>query len=349
MATFSVNQVSQLYVAKELKSPKVLDTDAAGSIAVKSDTNKNHLYFQYKSPGGIVRSDLINIKNIISAKATDADNLARELVRYKIVVDSTVNDGNPVGGQDYLLRIAFRNYIGLSPEDQYFKYGMVHAYTGMTPSNFYKEMVISLVKNFSPALENGLLKFYLETSGSSATEVGTLTEVTDATKPDTLSGTYTGIVLEEKPQEWILGTFPQVPVYYTPFCSEITVDGDQRFWGIVNKVASVNKIDNGKKIADLEFFCMGERGDVYRMIGYPNVIRTTYLVDPTIKYNMINIHYSYVGNNENVQASEKDLIIVVPKVGENNQTSNKLTNDIIDKINTATGLTIAKLDASGGD
>jgi len=52
-------------------------------------------------------------------------------------LSSTVNSGAPVAGQDYILRLAFRNYIGLSEEDQYFKYGAVHAITGMTAEVFY--------------------------------------------------------------------------------------------------------------------------------------------------------------------------------------------------------------------
>ena len=46
MATFSTNQVRQLYVATALKSPNVIASDTAGSIAVKSDTAKSHLYFE---------------------------------------------------------------------------------------------------------------------------------------------------------------------------------------------------------------------------------------------------------------------------------------------------------------
>ena len=126
----------------------------------------------------------------------------------------------------------------------------------------------------------------------------------------------------------------------------IVVNGDDRIWGLVEKQASTNSIPDGHKIADLEYFCMGERGDVYRMVGFPNVIRTKYLVNPDLKYNTIDIHYAYVGSNEAVQKSEKDITIVVPKVGDNNQTSNKLTNDIITAINTATGLTITALDVS---
>ena len=71
-------------------------------------------------------------------------------------------------------------------------------------------------------------------------------------------------------------------------------------------------------------------------------------VDPEKKYNTIDIHYAYVGDGVSVQKSEKDITIVVPKVGANNQASNKLTNDIIAAINTATGLNIATLDNSAG-
>ena len=126
------------------------------------------------------------------------------------------------------------------------------------------------------------------------------------------------------------------------------LDGDERIWGKVEKAESLAKVENGKIIADLEYFCMGERGDQYRNIGWPNVIKTKYLVDPEKKYNTIDIHYAYVGDGVSVQKSEKDITIVVPKVGANNQASNKLTNEIIAAINTATGLNIATLDNSAG-
>lgn len=347
MATFSTNQARQLYVANALKSPNVIATDAAGSIAVKSDTAKSHLYFEYMGAGGMTRSDLIDIKNILYAKATDADDLAYDLAKYKLTLDTTVNGGEPVVAQDYILRIAFRNYPGLSEEDQYFKYGMVHAVTGMTASDFYKTLALSLVKNFSRE-EQGLLKFYLETGGTDAgTVAGTLTEVTKDTKESSLTGTYTGIVIEEAPQDWILGVMEQTPVNFTIQPDLIIDNGDERIWGVVKKVASTNSIPDGHKIADLEYFCMGERGDIYRMVGFPYVIRTKYLVDPDIKYNVIDIHYAYVGSNESVQKSEKDITIVVPKIGANNEASNALANSIISAINTATGLTIKTLDVSG--
>ena len=140
----------------------------------------------------------------------------------------------------------------------------------------------------------------------------------------------------------------QAPVNFTIQPDLIIDNGDERIWGVVKKVTSTNSIPDGHKIADLEYFCMGERGDVYRMVGFPYVIRTKYLVDPDIKYNVIDIHYAYVGPNESVQKSEKDITIVVPKIGANNKASNALANNIISAINTATGLTIKTLDVSAG-
>lgn len=422
MATFSTNQARQLYVAKQLKTSNVISTDAAGSIAVKSDTAKNHLYFEYMGAGGMLRSDLIDIKSIMHAKATDADDLAHELAKYKVVLDPDVHGGSPVAGQDYLLRITFRNYIGLSEEDQYIKYGMVHAVARMTAGDFYQELYKSLKKNFSREAEQ-LLNFSLEGTAAKATmttntgitvtavETGvignsikfaiesitatnagfkvtredgftvirasltaaknTIKDLKDlvaanpgiaemiivngpdgtavqleATPVALIGGDASGLIVEEAPQEWILGTFPQVPVNFTLMPDSIVVNGENRIWGLVEKQASTNSIPDGHEIADLEYFCMGERGDVYRMMGFPNVIRTKYLVDPDLKYNTIDIHYAYVGPNEAVQKSEKDITIVVPKVGDNNRVSNKLTNDIITAINNATGLTITELGVS---
>lgn len=335
---YSVNQTRQLYVAKALKTTPVVAGDTAGSIAVKNDTAKNHLYFEYKGADNLMRSDLINIKDILYAKATDADDMAYKLKSFLVTLDSEVNGGAPVSGQDYILRIAFRQYVGMSDEDQYFKYGMVHAYSGMTASDFYKVLAMSLAKNFSREAVP-LVKFSLE----SGTTTKTYTEVTPNTKDTSLTDTYTGVVIEEVAQPWRLGIMAQTPVYFTVQPTTIMVNGDERIWGKVEDAGFANSIDNGKKIADLEYFCMGERGDIYRGVGFPHNIPTTYLVDPSVKYNVIDIHYAYVGSNESVQKSEKTITLIVPKVGATNSVSNVLTNDIITAINTATGLSIAAL------
>ena len=359
---YSVNQVRQLYVAKVLKTPHVLASDAAGSIAVKNDTAKNHLYFEYKGADNLMRSDLIDIKNILYAKATDADDMAHELKAVTVTLDSEVNAGAPVAGQDYILRIVFKQYVGMSDEDQYFKYGMVHAYAGMDADEFYKVLALSIAKNFSREVVP-LIKIEVHSKatkskgGFDSNGYMVVTPTTkdngksDTTNPyyatDTLVTDIDSIRITEVEQPWRLGVMAQTPVYFTVQPVAVMVNGDERIWATVTEGTN-GTVGNGKKIADLEYFCMGERGDIYRNIGWPHNIPTTYLVDPTVKYNVIDIHYAYVGSNEGVQKSEKTITLVVPKVGATNSVSNVLANSIITAINDATGLTIAALDTSAG-
>lgn len=326
MATFSVNQVRQLYVATAFKTPHVLASDAAGSIAVKNDTAKSHLYFEYKGADNLMRSDLIDTKNILYAKATDATAMAHDLKSVTIALDSNVNGGAPVAGQDYILRIAFKQYVGMSDEDQYFKYGMVHAYAGMDASEFYKVLAVSLAKNFSREVVP-LIKIEIKTASAT-------TEVTPATKVADLTDTYTGVVVTEVEQPWRLGVMAQTPVYFTVQSVPVTVNGDERYWATLTESTS-GSISNGKTIADLEYFCMGERGDMYRQVGWPHNIPTTYLVDPAKAYCVFDIHYAYVGSNESVQKSEKTITIVCADKAE--------LNKVIAAFNTATGLNIATL------
>ena len=359
---YSVNQVRQLYVAKTLKPSHVLASDTAGSIAVKNDTAKNHLYFEYKGADNLMRSDLIDIKNILYAKAIDADAMAHELKSVTVTLDSKVNAGAPVAGQDYILRIAFKQYVGMSDEDQYFKYGMVHAYAGMNADEFYKVLALSIAKNFSREVVP-LIKIEVHSKatkskgGFDSNGYMVVTPTTkDNGKSDTTNPYYAtdaivtdidSIRITEVEQPWRLGVMAQTPVYFTVQPVAVMVNGDERIWATVTEGTN-GTIANGKKIADLEYFCMGERGDIYRGVAFPHNIPTTYLVDPTIKYNVIDIHYAYVGSNEGVQKSEKTITLVVPKVGATNSVSNVLTNSIITAINDATGLTIAALDTSAG-
>lgn len=328
MGVYSTNQVRHLYVANAVKDA-VTATDAVGTIAAikQADTDATNLYFSYKGADTVLRSDVIDLKNLLSIKATKAEHMAHELKAVTVTLDNSVNSGTPVGGQDYILRIAFRQYIGMSDEDLYFKYGNVHAYTGMNASDFYKEMAVSLAKNFTRELAP-LVNISLVNSTSVNVPVlkdGKIQKFEDAT--------FKSILIEEVEQEWTLGIKEQVPVYFTVQSVPVIVDGDERTWATVANADSPKTIGNGKKIADLEYFCMGERGDIYRNIGWPKSIPTKYLVDPTKVYNVIDIHYAYVGSGEGVQKSEKTLTIVVPA-----SDGDTLTTSLITKINQITGL-----------
>ena len=326
---YNVNQVRHLYVVTPegaIKSPSVITTDKAGAIAVKKNF-ANDTYFQYMSSAGLVRSDLLTKGNVQSIKVTDAADMARELKAVTLTLDSTVNGGEPVAGQDYLVRIHIRQYIGMSDQDVYIKHGIARAYTGMTKSDFYKTLALSLANNFKRELYPLVNISLIDNTDD------TKYPVLKNGQMQTLEGgkTYKGILIDEVPQEWFLGTKQQVPVYFTVQPDVITVNGDSRIWGVVEDTDPAEVIDNGTKIADLEYFCMGERGDIYRNISWPDYIPTKYLANPTLKYNTIDIHYAYVGANQEVQKSEKDLTIAIPSTID--------AKEFITAIQTNTGVT----------
>ena len=302
MATFSVNQNRQLFVAKNV----VTTTPAAvGDLKLGSDKAGTYMYFQHMGYGGLTRSDKIDLSNVMYAKTTKAGALSRKLKNATVTLDSEVNGGNPISGQDYVLRIFFRQYIGNSDIYQEAKYGVVHGYKGMTASDFYKTLALSLAMNFSKEVIP-LLKFYLKTASGN-------TEVTSSTAKSTLTGTYTGVIIEEAEQPWRLGVRKQEEVFFDVIPTTVLFNSDEVTWGTVENGTSETIIKNGKKMADLEYFCMGERGDQYRQIGWPHNLETKYLVDPEKEYNVLDIHYYFSDSGVNVQKSEKDITILFEK------------------------------------
>ena len=96
----------------------------------------------------------------------------------------------------------------------------------------------------------------------------------------------------------------------------VRINGIDLGW-LVDSVSLENATSvNGQKIADLEYFCMGERGDIYRNIGWPNVVPTKYLVNPASNYDVIDVQYYWAGDAEDVQKSPRTLTLVVPNGGQ---------------------------------
>ena len=335
MAVYSINQIRHLYVAKELKgkSADILPTDKAGVILPKGDTAKTTFYFQYMSPGGLVSSDKITVKNVLYAKATPSSKLAHKLGRIEVTLDNAVSRV-PVAGQEYILKIIFRQYVGLGEDNQQAKFGVAKATTGMTTSELYKQLALSLAKNLADDT-TPLANVYLSSTAANGTDV----LVSESTKEADLNkADYNKIIIVEVEQNWILGKMPQAFIPFTVLPDVITVNGDEAIWGKAKEVTPTKVVKDGKNIADLEYFTHGFRGDEYRGMGYPNNIITTYLVDASKEYDTLDIHYSYIGSNESVQKSEKTITIVC----ENDGTHTDM-NALINVVNDVSGLQIANL------
>ena len=324
MANYSVSQVRQLYVANAYNAT-VNAASAAGTIGgVKTvdDIRGKEVYFNYKGVESVLTSDFIQIHNIGYAKAIKAADMVTVMKKVKIALKSDVNGGNVVSGQDYVMSIDFKNFFSSGDASRYYKDAAVHGTTSMTAEQFYAKMVDSLNKAFS------------RENGANNTSNPYLKFTSDAN----------GLYIEEKPQEWALGTKKARRIMFDVFCSTIYTGGEDLVWGEVtdvtpakaDAVVGTNAVGNGQQIADLEWFCMGERGDQYRNVGWPHVIPTKYLVDPTKQYNVLEIHYAFTDTGVNSYRTEKEITIVAEDAS--------VLNDFIGAINSATGLEIETLE-----
>lgn len=287
MAVFSTNQNRQLYVVKKANATPAV----AGDYALDSVDNK--LFIKYMGEGGAMRSDLIDLNSIVYAKHTLASAMEVPLKTATIKLSSAVLEGDEdsktvISGQDYIIRIYIHNYLAPGDAHTTIKYGAVHSTAGMKPEVFYEKLAKSLTQNFSREAQPLL----------------------------TFSHSAAGVVINEVEQPWHLGTMSQDSVNFEVVPTTVTIDGEEIFWAELNDedkipvVAGSNKVKNGKKIADLEYFCMGERADQYRNMGWPNTIPTKYMVDPSQEYDVLDIHYSFSDTGVNVQKSEKDITFV---------------------------------------
>ena len=292
---------------------------AAGTFEAKSvgAGNEKEIFFLYKNKKKeVIKSDRIPLNNIAYIKKVSATDMQRPLKKVKVELDTNASSAL-VAGQDYLLRIELRQFYGMSDGDIYFKDAVVHCTSAMvsTPANFWTAMVDALNKAFSR-------------------EVGA-TKTSNPYLSFTASGTY--LTIEEKEQEWSLGTEARERVLFEAVPTTIFVGGEDVIWGkTTDQTASnTNKLTNGKDIADLEYFCLGERGDIYRNISWPNVVITEGLADASAQYDVLEIHYSFTDTGVNSYKSEKDITIAA--VYSANHT---VMNAVITSINAAAGSTL---------
>lgn len=335
MANFSTNQVRHFYAvganasaANTCVKSAASGVTSVGDIFVGKTADGTKMYFSYMGKGGLVRSDLIPIANITFAKATAHADMIPDRQKVAIALDSTINSGAPVAGQDYILHLSLRKLYNQSEDYDYVKVAAVRATTGMDASTFYKKMAISLAKNFSREPFKAIAIYLTYSTSSEA-------EVTASTTETSLTETYTGIVIKEIDSDWARGTFVEShPEIIASFGSIVYSGMEYEAWGTATYGTYTLGTDkSGRIVADLEHFCMGERGDQYRLIGWPNYVPTEYMIDPTADYEMLTIHYYFVDTLEGAQRSEKDIQFAGSKA---------VINALIGKINTATG-------ASSGD
>lgn len=322
----SDNQFRNLYVMKTYKASESA-LEAVGDTTLKVDTTKNSMYLVYKDTEDNLTSDIIDLKNLLYVKSTKAADMARKLNSQSV----TLNE-DPISGQDYVLNVEVRNFVALGDDSTHIKFGAVHAVKGMTKSDFYKAMALNLAKNFSrevsPILNVSLNKY--NSTGTTNTKVAVLVNgKMQNLAALTSTETYTSIIIDEVEQPWRRGVAQVEPVNFNTTCGTVLVDGNDVIWGTVEKEEG-DPINNGKQIADMEWFYHGTRGDIYREATYPDNFDFKPLVDETKAYSTLDIHFAYVGPGVEVAKSERTITVVCADAAE--------LNKLITAIKTATGV-----------
>lgn len=322
----SDNQFRNLYVMKTYKASESA-LAAVGDTTLKVDTAKNSMYLVYKDTEDNLTSDIIDLKNLLYVKSTKAADMARKLNSQSV----TLNE-DPISGQDYVLNVEVRNFVALGDDSTHIKFGAVHAVKGMTKSDFYKAMALNLAKNFSrevsPILNVSLNKY--NSTGTTNTKVAVLVNgKMQNLAALTSTETYTSIIIDEVEQPWRRGVAQVEPVNFNTTCGTVLVDGNDVIWGTVEKEEG-DSINNGKQIADMEWFYHGTRGDIYREATYPDNFDFKPLVDETKAYSTLDIHFAYVGPGVEVAKSERTITVVCADAAE--------LNKLITAIKTATGV-----------
>lgn len=312
---FTENQVRQFYVCSNPVAPSGSNpTNASNTGAMKFLVKGDEAYFLYKGPSedGLQRTDLIKKVNVMDVRLTDAADLLHIKKKVEVTLATLNGSAAPIVGEDYVLHVQILNYVANGDDSTLEKYGVAKA-TSTTASDLYKNLAISLAKNFARESVK-MIKITLKGDANH-------TEITNKTKfADLSSITATGIEIEEAEQPWRRGAAPFETVNFEVNASTVYVAAlnDDLVWGTVTDITASNTssyIPNSKKVADMEWFFMKERAEKYYNESFPYNVETTYQVDPANAngYSFCDIHFYFEGNCHNVGHSEKTLTIVGTK------------------------------------
>lgn len=278
MATYSTLGVGRFIVANAYNTSGTTAGTVLGTVGSASEFQVKYI----NANGQKVCSDRITIDNV--RQVTAKSYIPRTYRSDTISLAST----NVVVGQEYGLKIIFRNWGSGSAENQYIKViGGYVAQTGDDAEDIFDAIKANADLTFAKE-PYPLLSFAVSGSGASAT-----------------------LVVTELAQPFALGKMQGRQLDYTILFVPITKSSAELIeWGSIVTTKANPGLGFGKEVADMEYFFLGEGGDIYRQVGFPYTFNTVYLVDSTSYYDIITITYFYEDEGVNVQKSEKQLYIV---------------------------------------
>ena len=234
-------------------------------------------------------TDLINKNKVLSATHTTVEGLAPTVKAKTITVSA-----NEAG--EYIMRVIIDNYFSESPSGSYIKHASAYVGVGATAEKIAEALEASLKKGLKRDIEPAF----------AVTRAGAVITITPLAT------------------EWVLGRKASVIPAITVELVPVDPMEAEASWGKVAEAeaeaetVAPNRNLAIEKLRDYEYFCLGERGDQYRGIGWPNNVETKGEGDKiTADDYVVTVHYYEDLSNEAVQKSEKTAVFVGPKVNVN--------------------------------
>ena len=305
MANFNTNQARHLYVASTNKD-SLAGVTAVGDIYAGT-TATGELYFVYKNGDGIVtRSDSIPAANVEYYNKKTYSEMAKKLLAHTVAVDTSAVTLSALVGKTVTCVIEVREYVSLSPADCIRVVAQVtgDATNTANATAFHKALAYAIAQAM-PKREIPLFRIF--SNG---------TEVTPSTALSNITGAAAGVVLVATPQKWIRGKMSNDPFNLVVSFSYSPDNMTDIAWGTdtvaASEISGYTTLSAAYEIADLEYFCLGERGDVYRGSMWPNNYEPTYMVNVASNYDLLTVQYFWQGHAENIQKSSRTLQIAGP-------------------------------------
>lgn len=355
MSALSNNQVRHMYIVQSASaesSPKNFAENATiGQAGVFNElgakTAGNMAYVLYKNNKGYIsKTDNIEKGNVVYAKTTDYK--AESFKKY------TITPTNIQEGDKFVLLIQFLNWYSVSPENQYFKQASYTAKAGDDAEAVVDGLVKNLAWQFKHETVHFAGSFKYTPKGVSPVQYPA-NDFLEFSKDG--ATTDAKLIIQEKEQRSNKDKIPakKLMFYISAPDNEDFGTMDIKDTFVTKDGSTVNYhslgVNTGKTISEQEWFYLGERGDIYRYMGYPNNFETKYDAKDNIGYISIDVQYFYTGSAEDVQKSQKQLYLVFPFTLEENGTAESVSyaaakaaaKTISDTLGTVLGITINSL------